>query len=130
MVKLNSLKVDPQRSNEGVWFDWTQGVRLLIARIGNASFDSRLRELMDGEKAAGNEDISRENLTMMAVAETVLLGWEGIEDDDGEPLEWSVETSYALLSDEALADLYKFVIIKASEVAHYRFKADKDAAKN
>jgi len=129
MVKLSALKVDPEASRDGIWFDWVQGVRLKIARIGNPAFDARLRALMDEAQERG-ETANQDEVTKQAVAETVLVDWEGIDQDNGKPLKWSPKVSAELLSDEALADLYKFVVVKASETAHYRFKADKEALGN
>jgi hypothetical protein len=129
MVKLQSLKVDPQRQTEGVWFDWSQGVRLKIARLGNPAFDARVREIIEEAKEKGEEP-DTETATLEAIAKTILLGWEGIEGEDDEPWTYTPERSLELLSDDGMRDLYKFVLVKSSESAHYRFRADREALGN
>ena len=129
MVKLSALKVDPVAARDGIWFDWLQGGRLKIARIGNPAFDARLRALMDECQERGDTP-NQDAMTQRAIAETVLVDWEGIEADNGKPLKWSADKCHDLLTDEALNDLYKFVLIKAGETAHYRAAADREAVGN
>jgi hypothetical protein len=131
MVKITSLRIDPDRASKGVWFDWDHGVRFLIARIGNPNFDERLRELIEADQAAGKSaPEAQEAATIQAVAETLLLGWEGLDDDNGKPLKWTAKRSHELLADPALQDIYKFVVLKASETARFRAEADAEALGN
>ena len=130
MVKLNSLKVDPVRQTEGIWFPWEQGVELKIARLGNPKFDARLRELVEEAKERGQKEPDAEAATVAAMAETVLTGWKGIEGEDGKPWRYTPQRALELLTDESLGDLYKFVLMKAAESAHFRMVEDQEAVGN
>jgi hypothetical protein len=51
-------------------------------------------------KRGGQVDYEqRQQITARTLADTVLLGWEGLEGDDGQPLPYSPETAKDLLLD-------------------------------
>ncbi len=105
-MKFNKLVADPKKEVEGVWVDVVEGCRLKIARLGNPEYDKVMqrltkphRRLMRRGDLAGDlmQDIVRRTM-----AKTILLDWEGIEDDDNKPIEFSPGEALKLLkkSDE------------------------------
>lgn len=67
-------------------------------------------ETMDGELA--------KRLVREVYAETVVLGWENVEDKDGNPLDFSVANAIALFTD--LPDLFADVQEQAGRAALFR----------
>ena len=134
MAKLTSLKTDSDLETNGVWVDWQMGVRLRIARAGNAAFDAKFQELqmphLNGMRTGTLPEGMAELLLKEACAETILLDWGGIETDEGEPLPYSAQQALEFFQDEGLRDLYKFVLVTSQTFSHYRVRLDEEAAKN
>lgn len=134
MAKLSSIKSDPSKAEGGVWVDYEAGIRLKVARMGNAAFEafvrSKQRPKIRGFRAGKISDAEADALTREAVARHVLVGWEHIEDDKGNAIPYSPEKSIEFLADPALADLYQFVVLQASDAAAYKAEAEEDARGN
>ena len=133
MVKLSAVKTDPDRESGGVWVDWEMGISLKIARIGNEKFDAMVRKLSEPHLRSLRQDPNDEKMeevTRKAVAKHILVGWKNIEDDDGSPLAYSAKRSRDLLTDPALRDLYKFVLITANNAELYRREIDEESVGN
>lgn len=130
--KISQLKTDLKRETEGAWVDYRPGVRLRIARVNNPNYDALLRKLgkpyrsqLRREDLAGDvlDDIVRK-----VFAETVLLDWEGIEDDDGKPVPYSKEQALAYLTD--IPDFYRDVQELAGQAALFRIAERDDSVGN
>lgn len=134
MVKLSLVKTDADLETNGIWVEWELGIRLRIARAGNRAFDTKFQALqepyLNGVRANTLPAAVAEELLKEAVAETILLEWGNLEGDDGEPLPYSAQQALEFFNDEALRDLYKFVLVTSQTHSHYRVKLDDDAAKN
>ena len=133
MVKLSALKTNPEAEVEGVWVDFEDtGVKLKIARIGNPAFDKLISKLSAPhlKKLRKGDDELQESITAKAVASTILVGWKGLDDDDGKPLKYSKGKSKELLTDPALRDLFKFVLVTANEAARFRAEVKEDTVGN
>lgn len=134
MALLKNLKIDTELESGGVWVDWIQGVQLKIGRANNPAFIAAIQRLSEPDleeirkKDADPEILER--ATKGAVAEAILLGWKGIDDDNGKPIKYSVEKALELISDPGLRDLYGFVLVYANDSDHYRRKVELDTAKN
>jgi len=122
MTKLSDLRVDPALETEGVWVDFAAGVRLRIARLANPRFQERIFALAHRNGAAESEPTKEERDQQLrrAVAETVLVGWDQVEEEDGSPMPYSPERALEVLSDPGLRDLYEFVLRRAQDVELYR----------
>ena len=59
-----------------------------------------------------------ENIVMDAFATTVVLGWEGVEDRNGNPLPYTPNNAMVLFTD--LPDLYKDLQEQSTKVALFR----------
>ena len=63
-----------------------------------------------------------------AIVRTTLVGWTGLEDDDGSPIEFSIEKAREILSDLGYTQILEFVESAAMSVDAAREEAE--AAKN
>ncbi|UYP67470.1 hypothetical protein OIU14_13440 [Thalassobacter stenotrophicus] len=94
MLRLN-LSTEPQ------WLDLGHGVRLLVEPLTTAimlaarSDPSIVAAATDAETSASNDDLAR--IVAKAVARIVVRDWEGVGDEDGEPMAISHDGIDALL---------------------------------
>jgi hypothetical protein len=128
------FKSDLVKEIDGVWVEIGEGVRLRIARLNNPKYTVKLLELRRAHwEAHGrrNPDLARQaEILTRCLAETVLVGWDGVTDDAGNPLPYSVERAYEFLSDPSLHDLREIVMEEAQKHARYRDDDLEGAAKN
>jgi hypothetical protein len=100
-VKFSSFVTDEHLEEDGVWIDYSSGFRVKIARFGNKKFQAYMRgksrhELR--EISTGNiESEAAETMIRDGIAQFVLLGWENLLDDNGKPIQYSVERARELL---------------------------------
>lgn len=139
-MKLSTIRQDPDAAQEGVWVEFEGGARLLVARMPNPAYERAMRRLgrpyrrefraarFQPEKLEGNPELIR--VQKQAVAETVLLGWEGIENEDGSPLPYTPEKGLELFLDPAYDILWRFVVDVASEAGLYHAEDRTDAEGN
>lgn len=134
MAKLKSIKADATKVLGGVWVDYEAGVRLLVARMGNPAFEAFVRSKQRGNvrgfRAKRISDAEAEAITKEAAAAHILVGWENIEGDDGQPIAYSPAKALEFFNDPALADLYQFVLVQAADASAYKLEADEEARGN
>ena len=88
-------------SNEPRWLDLGHGVRLLVEPLTTAimlaarSDPTIIAAAGDAEGSASNDDLAR--IVAKAVARIVVKDWEGVGDEDGEPLPLTPDGIDALL---------------------------------
>lgn len=121
-MKISTFATDLDLEENGVWVDIGDGGKLKVARMGNPRYRecvsriSRPHRTQIRNKTIA-EDFSDE-LLLKAMAETILVGWEGIEDDKGKAIKYSVENSFNLMND--LRDFRNLVVELATEQAAFR----------
>jgi hypothetical protein len=101
--------------------------KLTIARIGNKKYSRKLSKLYERnrkllERKDDSADALSDKIMIEVLSETILLGWEGIDDEDGKPMPYSKENAVKLLG---LKDFRKVIMELAGDDAE--FKAHKDA---
>jgi hypothetical protein len=133
MFDINHLKVDPSKSQEGVWVDYLRGSQLKVARASNKQAeDHRFREAVEhadifnagGDKA---EKLAFE-IETYTLAHYVLLDWSGIE-QDGEELEYSPEIGMQILADPMFNDFREDLLRIARNREHFRVENEQAAIK-
>lgn len=130
----SAYKTDAARETKGVLLDLGDAGKFRIARAGgaNATFQKRLAALTKPHRRAiqtGNVDEDVANRLMVQVyCETVLLGWEGVTDEDGAELGFSVAAAVKLLVD--LPDLFKDIRQTADDASLFRLDLLETDAKN
>jgi len=105
-LNLNKLKPTEEETS-GVWLQYVPGVRLKIASMSTHKYRSTLTSLVNKTSSTFNiQDKSEEVMlpyTIKAIAECILVGWEGLIDDDGKEVPYSVKQA-----EEYLTDVLKF----------------------
>lgn len=115
---------------EGVWMTFEEGVRFLIARAGNRRFlrasdkaESPYRKQIARGKLSNEKQLE---IQCRAMAEGILLGWEGIRSADG-PLEYSTEAAFKVLRYNSA--VREFVFDAATEMENFRQETIDETAK-
>lgn len=99
-------------------------IRFLIARAGGANdafmkaMEAKVKPLRRQIQNETLELAQIEKLTMEVYCRTVVLGWENVEDANGNPLTFSYENALKLFTD--LPDLYKDIQEQAQRSALFR----------
>jgi hypothetical protein len=129
--KLSQLAVDTTKSEDGVWIEFGAGFELLIARANNAAFKAELARLVKPyQREIAREGMSSRHATdahTKAQAKCVVLNWRGLEDEDGEPIPYSPEKAFEILSDPRYPELKEFVDIESNNLDNFRAEDQADA---
>lgn len=133
-MKISSIKTDPAKLEQGVWIgdipDF-EGVRLKVRPISNPDYRQLYGQLVETTprhlKRGGQvkDYDTRVAIGARCLADTVLIDWEGFEDDDGKPLAHDAETAKAWLLDPemtAFRDAVAWCANVAEEEARVGFK--------
>lgn len=121
---------------EGVWVPFAAGIEFRVARYNNPAYIMRLAALRkpywrELQRNPTPELMTREADTLTkCVAETLLVDWKGVTDDDGNAVPYSKAKALEFLSDPALHDVRDFIFEESQNQARYRDAALEDAAKN
>lgn len=112
-LDLDSIAVEPNLAQDGVWADFLGG-RFLLARRGH-EYNARLGQLYNENlaliKDKSNPEVSTKKVLEIyqrAFSDTVLKDWEGIS-RGGQPVEFSAEEAFKVLSDPRQAELAQFL---------------------
>ena len=106
----------------GIWLDYGP-FRFLLARAGGANrrYAACVERKLRPHRAAINSGALDEELgaTLLAeaYAETIVLGWEGIEDETGKPMTFNKKNVVKLLTD--LPDLFQALRAEAENRANF-----------
>jgi hypothetical protein len=136
-MKLNSLKADLQREEEGDWIEITDlpGVSLKVRSITSKAYSMALSTLTQklsrryGQRPIPPEESLKENGKLLA--RHILLDWKGIDDDDGKtPMPFSPALAEEVLSNPEFRKLANAVVWAANRVADIDDEEVADKAKN
>lgn len=134
MSLYRQFKTDESVEQGGVEIDYGEGVKIKVARAGGANKRYvKCLELMHRKyrKQIQLEILSNDlanQLLIKAYAEGVVIGWEGVTDEAGEPMPFSVENCVKLFTD--LPDLFADVKEVAGGAAAFREELDRGDAGN
>ncbi|KKK99502.1 hypothetical protein LCGC14_2632120 [marine sediment metagenome] len=109
---------DTDLEKKGIWLDYGD-FKILVARAGgdNKKFSKRMETLTRPyRRAIQTETLATgkaDELVMQAFAQTVVLGWEGVTDKEGNSIEFSSVACLKLFED--LPDLFIDVREQASK---------------
>ena len=109
-------------------------INIRIARAGGANI--RYTKLLEAaikpyRRQLQNETMDNgvaEDITMRVYAQSVVLGWEGVEDENGNDMEFTVENCMKLFKD--LPDLWADIQSQATRAALFRQDILEADAKN
>lgn len=132
-------KTDPKVEQEGVVLELGLNQRgemaaLRIARAGgaNVAFSKLVEQKLKPHKRAVQTDsldkAVADNIMKDVYASTVVVGWENMEDENGEPLEFTKDNVLKVLND--LPDLWADVQATSLKASLYREQVREADAKN
>src|SRR5690606_32024129 len=105
-MRLSETKTDEALESDGVWVAIRYGAQVKVARAGNYRAEAgRARLAWEDRRLLDHPDLRRGRedrvveLTIAAIAETILLDWRGLEDDEGKEIPFSVDTAKELLAE-------------------------------
>lgn len=139
MSLYDAYETDPQLEVDGVPVNYGknskgQDMLIKVARAGgrNSAHQKRANAIYKPvRRQLQNETIDEDllmSLTRKLYAETVVKGWEGLEDKQGNALPFSVENCIKLF--EELPDIFLDIKKLADEMQIFRVAAVEDDAKN
>lgn len=110
-MDILTLAKDPNLANGGVWHNLDETTRIKVAKLNNPRFLEAVRARIEEAKTNGVGELTedeKERITLEAMAEGVLVDWEGFT-LGGEEYPYSYENALKLLSAPQLADLKETV---------------------
>lgn len=139
MSLYSQFQTDPKIEKEGILLEYGETddgkpICIRIARAGgaNKAFEKRMEaETKPIRRQLQNETANNAQLLKIlrkVYAETVVLGWENVQDPAGKPIEFSVENCIKLFED--LPDLFGDVQEQSRRAALFRAQAREADAKN
>jgi hypothetical protein len=139
MALYNALRTDAELEKNGVWVEYGQNSngqpeRFLLARAGGANdafYKTSDRISKPYRRQLQAETLDRHTITRInqeVYAETVVLKWEGVEGEDGEPLQHSKQNCMKLFKD--LPDFWQDIYETAQKAVLYRAVVREADAKN
>jgi hypothetical protein len=101
-MKLSEFDTDRDLEINGVWVDLEKdGAQLLIARIGNPSYNRLLQEKIKPVKILMQQDRldieTQDDIMVEILARTILLDWKGFTDDKGKPVKYTPKRGEEML---------------------------------
>lgn len=139
MSLYKNHKTDPELEKNGIWIEIGENskgqmARVRIARAGGANeaytklLDQRVKPIRSQIR---NETIARrqlDKLTKEIFAQTVVLGWENVEDENDQPMSFSKDNCIKLFND--IDDIWLDVQEQSQRAALYRMHLREEDSKN
>lgn len=134
MAKIGTLKTDLKKAKEGVWVDYAAGIRLKIASISNRAYRDAVEMILKPHMNRIRHNLmpaeERLDLLKPAIAQHILIGWDNIEDDNGQKIPYSAAKALEFFKDPTLEDFFSFVVSTAGESEAYRSVEVEEAKEN
>lgn len=124
-MKISSIKADLEKVESGVWISDIpdfEGVRLKVRPSDNPDYGALYQQLVETTprnlKRGGvvKDAETKTKIAARCLADTVLVDWDGFEDDDGKPLPYSAPLAKQWLLDPQYA-AFRHAVAWAGNVA-------------
>jgi len=125
-----------KKETEGVWVDFSEGVKLKIARAGNPKFQEKLERLLKPHRRKfRRRNIPLElvrSLTQQASIGTILLDWDGFteKNEQGEEVKVPFSDDKALEYFKISTDFVNDVLDFADDMEIFREEEQEESEKN
>lgn len=137
-MKLSALKVDAGKVENGAWVDsipQMEGVRLKVRGTRNSDYRKLQQRLINAvprkKRAAGNiEPDVQDQIAAQCLLTCCLLDWEGIEDENDQPIPYSKDKAREFLTMPEYRAFLDGVIWAASVVGEEEETEREEAAGN
>lgn len=127
-VRFSKYETDATLEDEGVWETYEGAFRVKIGRINNSGFQEFF---MKSENQTGQETEDEDvkiDVMKRAVAETILLDWEGMLDDKDKLIPYSPKEALKRLTSSS--EFYNRIVVLANQRARFRHEVIEGAEKN
>lgn len=127
------FKTDSEMETSGIWLDYGD-FKIRIARAGGANvrYEQALAKHVQKNKlAVKTESLSTNDIRKILIevfADTVILGWEGLTDENEQLMPFSRENAIKVLTD--LPELFADIQEQSSKIVLFQRKTLEEAAKN
>lgn len=103
-MKLSQLTKTYSVDTDGILLDYGDDLKVRLRPANCRAFTEFLRAELkaaakDASELLGDIDES-DALSRKAFAHAILIGWEGLDDEDGNPIPYSVETAYEMVQND------------------------------
>lgn len=137
-MKLSDIKVDVNRAEQGDWVSDVpelEGVRLKVRGLSNPDFQRVVDKLTAAvprhKRVNGRIDpVERDRIGGQALAQTILLDWDGLTQEDGSVLPYSPDLARKLLTEPEFRVFRDGVTWAAQQVADTRAVSTEEDGKN
>jgi hypothetical protein len=142
MIKLNSLKANLSRENDGDWIKIPpelvgdgEGVEFKVRSLIYAKFRiARDQFILKVSRAAGGiTKVDAEKLYVgdgNLLADHILLDWRGLSDDAGKPVPYDADLAREILVDPAFRTIQAAVAYAARQLGEITAEVTADELKN
>jgi len=132
MKLSDTFGTDRDLESNGKWFDIGDNARIRVARFGNKKHRQALNELRGPYKPLllrGGQipDEANDAIITESLARAILMDWDGLLDDAGDPLPFSVENAHDAMKD--YKDFLELVSQLSLDAANFRTQMQEDIAK-
>lgn len=117
------FKTDEKNETGGIDLDYGAAGKIRIARAGGNNrkyrklIDERLKPYRRQLRGGTMDDAVADRVIAEVYADSVIIGWEGVVDENGNALEYNRANVIKLLTD--LPDLFKDIQEQAIEVSNF-----------
>lgn len=139
MSLYKQFKTDPNYESQGITLEYGntpngKPIRIKIARAGGSN--SKFLKVLEIKSKPYRRQLQNEtidpkiadNILMEVFAETVVLGWENVEEENGTPMPFTKENCLRLFRD--LPDLFADIREQASRAALFKAEIKELSTKN
>ena len=132
---LIEIKEQPKAGFGQKWFEYKDDVKLLIASSGKPSFNRSLElnnlqaeQELRGYREVTDETAQQSGLGFNRAVSHLLLGWTGIEVEQGKPLEYTQKNAELICTSSTESNpIVSFIVAKAFELEKERASEVEDA---
>jgi hypothetical protein len=134
MNLYQTFKADESMEKTGIDLQYGPDCKIRIARAGGSNrrygklLGERLKPFRRQMDNGTLDDAVAAELMAEVYAESVILGWTGVDGPDGQPLDFNRENCVKLLTD--LPELFRDIQEQAAKIANFRAAEREADAKN
>lgn len=131
-MKLSQIKINPAAEENGRWMDANglYGVAVKVRGLNNSAARAARTKIQEGFARKKMSDAEAERAQVELIADTILIDWRGVENDDGTALICDREAKIAILSNPEMRLFREAVLLAASLVGEDELAAKEQDAKN
>ena len=134
MTKLSILKTDTDLREQGYEFCYALDFYITVSCMPNPQVTEYVRKRTNIlRRGARSRELDGEQLmqvTREAMAKHVVLDWRGLEDDEGQPIDYSWQKALEIFGDPDCQDIYSVISEVAANQANFRKDEEEESLGN